>query len=451
MKRLSSWVGVFSEEIFPLTVEDQTQLVDDMSKGNYYSIGKSHSYNGIQLSPSSRTFIFSESSLKEIVYDDMTAYVEVEASVTIKQLKLFLLQKGRRLANSGSFMEQTIIGALVTGTHGYGENAIMADSIEAVVILNKKGQEIRFDKSDEDFAYIGVSFGVINPIVRVTLSTLPVEQFEITNTICGFKNKNAYTEDAVGVAYALFPYSGNDPTIALTVQRKVDHEMPVTPIPVDSRIGFAFRYFFIRYYWFFNLYFPSLRPWLQKRMRALEGKVKKVVYTDKNDIDYLYDPYPLIEAEKPPRFERQLFNNAYSSYNLAFFAPQKIVDRVLYFIVDVAAELKTHGFYLKNYIGVRELKRTSKFIFAGNHKEEMSAIDLFSSPQDFTWLIEIQRRVLSNFGGIRPHWAKSILTSEYRKSFSDAEISHLTALSHRLYDNYMLTLPQIVKNFLSLR
>ncbi len=86
--------------------------------------------------------------------------------MTILELKLFLLGHERRLISSGNFMAQTVIGALCTGTHGYGRQAVMAEGVTALEFLDGQGRRVALRKGQRDFRYAALAFGTIDPSSR---------------------------------------------------------------------------------------------------------------------------------------------------------------------------------------------------------------------------------------------------------------------------------------------
>ena len=54
------------------------------------------------------------------------------------------------------------IGALATGTHGFGPRGVMADSIVELSFLDGAGQRQTLAKGDPDFDYVALSFGTID-------------------------------------------------------------------------------------------------------------------------------------------------------------------------------------------------------------------------------------------------------------------------------------------------
>ena len=124
-----------------------------MSEGRYSCVGQSHSYNGVQVVPGVTAMMMREGGIKTLSYDPASETVRVGASVSVRDLKLFLRdQHGRGLHNSGNYMEQSVVGALATGTHGFGPRAVMADSVVDLTILDGKGQRVTLRRGAPEFA-----------------------------------------------------------------------------------------------------------------------------------------------------------------------------------------------------------------------------------------------------------------------------------------------------------
>ena len=121
-------------------------------------MGQSHSYNGVQVVPGVTAMLMREGGLKTLAYDPASETVRVGASVSVRELKLFLRDgHGRGLLNSGNYMEQSVIGALATGTHGFGPRAVMADSVIELTFLDGAGQRVTLRRGDPNFAHVALS------------------------------------------------------------------------------------------------------------------------------------------------------------------------------------------------------------------------------------------------------------------------------------------------------
>ena len=133
-------------------------------------MGQSHSYNGVQVVPGVTAMMMREGGIKTLSYDPASETVRVGASVSVRDLKLFLRDEhGRGLHNSGNYMEQSVVGALATGTHGFGPRAVMADSVVELT-FDGAGQRVTLRRGDP-FAHVALSFGTIAPIVGLVLET----------------------------------------------------------------------------------------------------------------------------------------------------------------------------------------------------------------------------------------------------------------------------------------
>ena len=133
-RRIASWIHVYRGDAEARIPHDEAKLCADMAKGCYSCVGKSHSYNGVQIVPGINAMMMEEGGLGRMDYDPATGIATVGASVTVEQLKRFLLKHDRRLINSGNYMKQTVVGALATGTHGFGDRGVMADAVTASAI-----------------------------------------------------------------------------------------------------------------------------------------------------------------------------------------------------------------------------------------------------------------------------------------------------------------------------
>ena len=151
-----SWLGVFKTKSNPIIVNNIDKLKEFILNNEYHCMGTSHSYNGIQICDSENTIDFRKSNLKHLKYnyDDQT--VEVGASVHVRELKEFLLKYDRQVMNSGNYMDQTVVGALMTGTHGYGETAVMAESITEMTFLDENADKVTLTTADDELKYVHV-------------------------------------------------------------------------------------------------------------------------------------------------------------------------------------------------------------------------------------------------------------------------------------------------------
>jgi hypothetical protein len=196
--------------------------------------------------------------------------------------------------------------------------------------------------------------------------------------------------------------------------------------------------------------FPILRYRLQRAANRLNPRTHRRVITAPEDLDYLYDPEPLLKSQRAPDLLTGFFSTATTAYNLAFFVPLERSEEVVRFIMHEAEKLRPLGFLLKSLIGVRELADESELPFAGNFGGPVAAIDLFADVRDYAWLERLQRAVTSYFPGVRPHWGKSAIVEDFAPALGKKHIAALRALHRKHYPPGTLTPNEAVRKLLDL-
>ena len=412
---VESWMGVFFGYAHVTPVASEAQLRDALAGGAYSCLGQRHSYNGIQVIPGITALDMGNSALKACTYDPVSETATCGPSLKIVELKQELLKHRRKMLNSGNYMEQTVIGALTSGTHGYGAQGVVAQSVTALTFLDGKGEPVTLKVGDADFPYAALSFGTIGPIISVTLRTAPLESYRSDAWITRLSKKAALSRGAIAVTAAYVPYSNpDDPLIMLHTLR------PATPKRLLEAL--------LKRLWAFDRTFPAFRYYLQRAADRLDIRNHKRIITDPEDLDYLYDPDPGLKSQRPPDLLTGFFSTTFTAYNLAFFVPIARTDEVVRFIMREAQKLREKGFVLKSMISIRELADASDLPFAGNFGEPVSAIDLFSDVRDYAWLERLQAMVIANFPGVRPHWGKSMITEDFAPALGEAHIARMRAL-----------------------
>lgn len=451
---LRSWMKIFSANVQAHRPRTLVDLKSVLRAGDYCCVGMSHSYNGIQVVRDANAILFGQSALDEIEYDPSTHHVTVGPSVTILKLKERLLGHRRRLINSGNYMAQTVIGALATGTHGYGARSVMAECIVRLTFLDEEGTEVTMDRTHPDFSFAALSFGVIGPIVSVTLETAELARYHSDLRICRLSERAGLSANADAITFAALPYSSadGDPTILLHTLNAEAKSFARIEASIAAPL-FSWRRvagFLIRRYWFFDRVLPGFRRKLQRFIGRLNVRYHKHVVTEPTDLDYLYDPMPLLETQRPPNLIKGFFSPTFTAYNLGFFVPADEIDEVIRFVIHQAEETRELGFYLKSLIGVRILSGKSDLVFAGNFDGPAAAIDLFADVRDYAWLERIQREVLAYFPRARPHWAKSAIMDGFRTALGEANLARLRDIHQRHYPKGRLQMHDSVRRLLGL-
>ncbi|WP_185960218.1 FAD-binding protein [Erythrobacter insulae] len=425
---------VFFGDITPHRFTSEETLADFVRDNEYCCIGQSHSYNGVQVAPSLNAVLMGKSTLDFCDVDPLAKTVTCGPSTTIEQLKRELLEYDLKMFNSGNYMAQTVIGALVTGTHGYGAKATMADAVTQLTFLDGQGKIVALNRSDPSFRYAILSFGTIGPIISVTLEAASLESFQSDAWITRLSKKNALQKGSIATSWAVVPYSDpDDPLIMLHTlrQAKTGKAKKRHRPNILSWAGIAT--FIIERYWAIDRLLPALRRPLQRLADRLNIRSHRRTITDPRDLDYLYDPEPFLKSQRSPDILTGLFSTTHTAYNLAFHVPLDRAEEVVKFILLEVDKWRSLRFFLKSLIGVRELSDKSPLPFAGNFEGPTAAIDLFADTRDYAWLERLQREVLTQFDQVRPHWGKSAIVHEFEASLGTEEISRLRDLHRHHY------------------
>lgn len=451
MGRVESWMKIFFGDAYvtPLATEDE--LTAALPGRAYSCIGQSHSYNGIQVIPGITALHMGQSQFKQCSYDPVTETATCGPSLKIVELKQELLKHRRKMLNSGNHMEQTVIGALTGGTHGYGQQAVIAQSVVALTFLDGRGMKVTLTQGDPDFPYAALSFGTIGPIISVTLRTAPLESYQSDAWITRLSKKAALARGAVAVTAAFVPYSDPaDPLIMLHTLRPASAGKAARQSGSSIFSLKGLTEFLLRQLWAFDRLVPSFRYWLQRAANRLDLRSHKRIITAEDDLDYLYDPDPGLKTQRAPSLLTGFFTTTYTAYNLAFFVPIDRTDEVVRFIMLEAAKLRSLGFVLKSMISIRELADASDLPFAGNYGQAVSAIDLFADVRDYAWLERLQRAVTSYFPDVRPHWGKSAIVDDFAPALGADHIAALRELHQRHYPPGTLSPNEAVRKLFDL-
>jgi len=107
--------------------------------------------------------------------------VRVEAGIRLRQLSRELHARGLAMANLGDIDEQSLAGALATGTHGTGTRLPnLSGQLAAVELVTADGRELTIDGGDELLA-ARVSLGALGVIAAVTLRCVPAFRLRHTD------------------------------------------------------------------------------------------------------------------------------------------------------------------------------------------------------------------------------------------------------------------------------
>lgn len=164
--------GTPAEVRTPSSVEDVVRAVRDAARTGrrVRMVGTGHSFtavaltDGIMLRPEGLTGIRSTAD----------GTVTVLAGTPLKVLNEELGRRGVALANMGDITEQTVAGAIQTGTHGTGrDSGGLADQVLALELVLADGSVVTASPGEDLFDAARVALGALGILTAVTLRVEP--------------------------------------------------------------------------------------------------------------------------------------------------------------------------------------------------------------------------------------------------------------------------------------
>ncbi|MBC7270502.1 MAG: FAD-binding protein [Streptomyces sp.] len=166
-----------AREVVPASVEELADAVRRAAEDGLTvkAVGTGHSFtsiaatDGVLIRPQLLT------GIRDIDRTAMT--VTVEAGTPLKRLNTALAREGLSLANMGDIMEQTVSGAVSTGTHGTGrDSGSIAAQIKALELVTADGSVLTCSEKEnpEVFAAARIGLGALGVVTAITFAVEPV-------------------------------------------------------------------------------------------------------------------------------------------------------------------------------------------------------------------------------------------------------------------------------------
>jgi FAD/FMN-containing dehydrogenase/NAD(P)-dependent dehydrogenase (short-subunit alcohol dehydrogenase family) len=165
-----TWRAFGPEASQPANVEELAALVRRAADAGRQVriVGQRHSYND---SFYSRTAMISIARLNRIRgLDPDAGTFTCEAGITIDEVCAHLDERGYGLRYCGNHGQQTLAGALATGTHGYGrDGGLMSELVMAVTLLGPDGRLLH-TSAERDLRALRLGLGTLGVVVEVSLA-----------------------------------------------------------------------------------------------------------------------------------------------------------------------------------------------------------------------------------------------------------------------------------------
>ncbi|QXE34249.1 FAD-binding protein [Streptomyces sp. GMY02] len=202
--------------VSPASVEELTEAIRRAAEDGLKvkAVGTGHSFtataatDGLLVRPDLLT------GIRDI--DRAAGTVTAAAGTPLKRLNAALAREGLSLTNMGDIMEQTVAGAVSTGTHGTGrDSASMAAQIRALELVTANGSLLRCsaEENPEVFAAARIGLGALGVITSVTLAVEPVFLLTAREQPMAFDRVTAEFDQLVAenehFEFYWFPHTGN--------------------------------------------------------------------------------------------------------------------------------------------------------------------------------------------------------------------------------------------------
>jgi L-gulonolactone oxidase len=130
--------------------------------------------------------------------DEQNLHVTVQGGIKLHELIAQLDARGLALANLGSIDEQSLAGAIATGTHGSGVAfRCLADQVVALRLVDAEGNDRVVRRTDPDFDAVVVGLGCFGVVHELTLQVVRAFQMHAITDLAPFDEVIEHLDDYV--------------------------------------------------------------------------------------------------------------------------------------------------------------------------------------------------------------------------------------------------------------
>jgi FAD/FMN-containing dehydrogenase len=180
----------------PKTEREVQQLVQQALKNGKHvrTVGAGHSWAPLVLT---QDVLINLDELTQVTTDKIALTAQAQAGIRLKDLMPRLAEDGLGMANLGSIREQSIAGAISTGTHGTGLGlGNLATQIVGMRIVIGTGDVVNLTAGAPDLLRAArVNLGALGIITQVTIQCVKDYDLEYTAYACTFNDALAKLDD----------------------------------------------------------------------------------------------------------------------------------------------------------------------------------------------------------------------------------------------------------------
>ncbi|KAL9642808.1 hypothetical protein ABK040_009883 [Willaertia magna] len=210
---------------FPETESDIQQIIKYAVEHNekVKVIGSGHSPSNIAITKDHMIVLSKYNKVLDI--DHVNKTIKVQAGIRLFELNEILKNNNMSLMVLGSISEQTISGAVSTGTHGTGIDfyAVGSYIIEMEIVAAPNGEILKLTKGDERLKAFACSLGCLGVISTVTIQCCQAFALQAVQEPSYLEdilsNLNSFIKSADHWRFWWFPHTKNDKCITNSANR----------------------------------------------------------------------------------------------------------------------------------------------------------------------------------------------------------------------------------------
>jgi FAD-linked oxidoreductase len=243
-------------------------------------VGAAHSWSRVAMTDD---WLVNLDGLSGVIdLDEETGRVTVWAGTRLFDLNEMLAERGLAMSNLGSVSQQSVAGALSTGTHGSGpRHGVLASQAVGLRLLTAAGVFLDLDEADDRLMAARVSLGALGIITRVTLQCVGAFRLRCTATPMAFDAAlDALPELIEGATFVKYWWLPHTDQVQVFVYEPTDALSNTSALAawVDEHI--INRYLFPAVLWISRLW-PRMIPSLNRVIRL--GYFRPADRVDRSD------------------------------------------------------------------------------------------------------------------------------------------------------------------------
>ena len=182
MKEFANWSGVHRRRVEgwhqPSSEEEVATILDRARRSGQVVkvVGAGHSWSAAACTQGHAINLDRMDRVLEV--DRARCRVRVEAGMRLQDLNARLAREGLAMRNLGSISEQSVAGAISTGTHGTGAGfGCLSTLVRGLTLMTAAGERLEITARDEElFAAARLGLGALGVVTEVELECEPAFQ-----------------------------------------------------------------------------------------------------------------------------------------------------------------------------------------------------------------------------------------------------------------------------------